>query len=88
MYLLGCLLTFSQQCRIWRERGAQYRAFNPAKPLWVFLGKTVTGSSRADQATRSDVVLILNFLGWVPGPGRDGADDDRAPAGWRLGSAG
>ena len=65
MYLLGCLLTFYQQCRIWRERGAQYRAFNPAKPLQVFLGKTVTGSSQADQATRSDVALILNFLGWV-----------------------
>ena len=65
MYLLGCLLTFYQQCRIWRERGAEYRAFNPAKPLWVFLGKTVTGSSQADQATRSDVVLILDFLGWV-----------------------
>ena len=65
MYLLCCLLTFYQQCRIWRERGAEYRAFNPAKPLWVFLGKTVTGSSQADQATRSDVVLILRFLGWV-----------------------
>ena len=65
MYLLGCLLTFYQQCRIWRERGAEYRAFNPAKPLWVFLGKTVTGSSQADQATRSDVLLILRFLGWV-----------------------
>ena len=65
MYLLGCLLTFYQQCLIWRDRGAEYRAFNPAKPLWVFLGKTVTGSSQADQATRSDVVLILRFLGWV-----------------------
>ena len=65
MYLLGCLLTFYQQCRIWRDRGADWKAFNPAKPLWVFLGKTVTGSSKADQATRSDVVRILRFLGWV-----------------------
>ena len=40
-------------------------AFNPAKPLWVFPGKTVTGSSKADRATQSDVVRILNFLGWV-----------------------
>ena len=64
-YLLGCLLTFHQQCRLWRERGARWRAFNPAKPLWVLLGKTVSGSSRADRATRSDVVRILNFLGWV-----------------------
>ena len=65
MYLLGCLLTFYQQCRIWRDKGAQWAAFNLTRPLWVFLGKTVTGKSRADKATRSDVVLILNFLGWV-----------------------
>ena len=65
MYLLGCLLTFYQQLRIWRDHGARWRAFHPAKPLWVFLGKTVTGSSKADRATRSDVVRILRFLGWV-----------------------
>ena len=65
MYLLGCLLTFYQQCRIWRGRAPEWREFNPAKPLWVFLGKTVTGSSTADRATRSDVVRILTFLGWV-----------------------
>ena len=65
MYLLGCLLTFYQQYRIWQSKGAFWKAFNPAKPLWVFLGKTVTGSSNADQATRSDVISILDFLGWV-----------------------
>ena len=65
MYLLGCLLTFYQQCRIWRDRAAGWGVFNPAKPLWVFLGKTVAGSSGADRATRSDVVRIITFLGWV-----------------------
>ena len=65
MYLLGCLLNFYQQCRIWRDRAPAWKAFNPAKPLWVFLGKTVSGSSKADRATRSDVVRILTFLGWV-----------------------
>ena len=65
MYLLGCLLTFYQQLRIWRDGAARWRAFHPSKPLWVFLGKTVTGSSKADRATRSDVVRILRFLGWV-----------------------
>ena len=64
-YLLGCLLTFYQQCRIWRDGRADWQAFNPAKPLWVFLGKTVTGSTKADKATRSDVVRILAFLGWI-----------------------
>ena len=71
MYLLGCLLTFYQQYRIWRNKGALWKAFNPAKPLQVFLGKTVTGSSKADQATRSDVIRILNFLGWVLAHGED-----------------
>ena len=65
MYLLGCLLTFYQQCRIWQDKGAQWAEFNLTKPLWVFLGKTVTGSSRADTETKSDVILILEFLGWV-----------------------
>ena len=65
MYLLGCLLTFYQQCRVWRGRASEWKAFNLAKPLWVFLGKTVSGSSKADRATRSDVVRILTFLGWV-----------------------
>ena len=65
MYLLGCLLTFYQQCHIWQEKAGEWQEFNPAKPLWVFLGKTVTGSSKADQATRSDIVRILRFLGWV-----------------------
>ena len=41
-----------------------------AKPLWVFLGKTVTGRSRADEATKSDVVVILDFLGRVLADGR------------------
>ncbi len=65
MYLLGCLLTFYQQYRIWLNQGAQWMSFNVTKPLWVFLGKTVTGSSRADQATKSDVIRILNFLAWM-----------------------
>ena len=65
MYLLGCLLTFYQQCRIWRDKAANWQEFNLTKPLWVFLGKTVTGTSRADDQTRSDVINILQFLAWM-----------------------
>ena len=64
-YLLGALLSFYRQCRIWREGRAGWTEFNVTRPLWVFLGKTVTGNTNADRATRSDVVLILDFLGWV-----------------------
>ena len=65
MYLLGCLLTFYQQYRIWMDKSAQWTSYNVTKPLWVFLGKTVTGSSKADQETKSDVIRILNFLAWI-----------------------
>ena len=65
MYLLGCLLTFYRQCRIWRAGHAGWTDFNITRPLWVFIGKTVTGKSGADEATKSDVVRILNFLGRV-----------------------
>ncbi len=71
MYLLGCLLTFYQQCRLWRDRAALWKEFNPAKPLWVFLGRTVTGSGKADRATRSDVARILSFLAWVLARGEE-----------------
>lgn len=64
-YLLGCLLTFYQQCRLFRDRGPHWREFHPARPLWVFLGKTVQGSSRTDREARSDVVRIVEFLGRV-----------------------
>ena len=67
MYLLGCLLSFYRQCRIWRERQASWTDFNVTRPLWVFLGKTVIGGSntRANREMKSDVVRILDFLGWV-----------------------
>ena len=65
MYLLGALLSFYRQCRIWREGRAVCAEFNIERPLWVFLGKTVIGNSKADKETRSDVVSILDFLGWV-----------------------
>ncbi|MYH01741.1 MAG: hypothetical protein F4142_04015 [Nitrospira sp. SB0675_bin_23] len=65
VYLLGCLLTFYQQCHIWRDKLGAWTDFNVTKPLWVFLGKTVTGTGKADWETQSDVVSILKFLAWV-----------------------
>ena len=65
IYLLGCLLIFYQQYRIWQDKGAIWQDFNITRPLWVFLGRTVIGSSNAAKETTSDVVRILDFLGWV-----------------------
>ena len=63
IYLLGCLLTFYRQLRLFRNRNSAWRAFHLARPLMAFLGKTVLGSNKAAVTTRSDVVLILSFLG-------------------------
>ena len=65
LYLLGCLLTFYRQCRIWRDKSAAWTSFNLAKPLWVFLGKTVIGKSKVNDQARTDVVRILDFIGWI-----------------------
>ncbi len=66
MYLLGCLLSFYRQYRIWHEGRSDWTEFNVTQPLWVFLGKTVTGGNRtkANQEIHSDVVRILKFFGW------------------------
>lgn len=69
-YLLACLLTFYQQCKIYRDKGEQWRDFNLSPPLWVFLGKTVTSSGRTNgisitETAKTDVVRIVNFLAWV-----------------------
>ncbi|MBX3175697.1 MAG: DEAD/DEAH box helicase family protein [Gemmatimonadaceae bacterium] len=60
LYLTACLLTFYQQQRLFRELGAAFRPFNIEKPLWIFVGGSVT----AGLATRdaSDIVEILKFL--------------------------
>ena len=66
LYLLACLLMFYQQCRIYQDKGGQWRDFNIAPPLWVFLGKTVTGGQSAGRkATETDVIRIIKFLAWV-----------------------
>jgi len=65
-YLLACLLSFYQQCRIYEDKGGQWRDYNVARPLWVFLGKTVTGGrSAGNKATETDVIRIIRFLAWV-----------------------
>ncbi len=61
-YLLACLLTFYQQCRIYRAKIGHWQDYNLTPPLWVFLGRTVTGGKTE---TETDVVKIIHFLSWV-----------------------
>ena len=60
LYLVAGLLSFYQQQRLYREQGPALRAFNLEKPLWVFVGGSVTATLASRDA--SDIVAILQFL--------------------------
>lgn len=60
VYMVAGLLSFYQQQKLYRDQGASFRAFNIEKPLWVFVGGSVTATLAARDG--SDVVEILQFL--------------------------
>ena len=60
LYLVACLLSFFQQQRLYREQGATFRPFNIEKPLWIFVGGSVTATLATRDA--SDIVEILQFF--------------------------
>lgn len=72
LYLTGCLLSFYQQLSLYSEFKAEYSSFNIEKPLWVFVGgsvsKAVTSKKIKGQLvneldeTASDVVQVLRFF--------------------------
>ncbi len=64
-YLTTALLLFYQQMRVWMDGGDAMKPFRIDKPLWVFVGHTVTGgkiSTQDDKVSVSDVVEVLLFL--------------------------
>ncbi len=62
-YLLACLLMFYQQSRIYADKIGSWLDFELARPLCVFLGKTVKAGGQLE--TQSDVVQIVKFLAGV-----------------------
>jgi hypothetical protein len=60
LYLTACLLTFYQQLKLYRERVEAFRPFLIEKPLWIFVGGSVTATLASRDA--SDIVEILQFL--------------------------
>ncbi len=60
LYLVGCLLSFFQQQRLYREQEGAFRPFQIEKPLWVFVGGSVTATLAKKDA--SDIVEVLQFL--------------------------
>ena len=54
-YFTACLLSFYQQQYLWSANRDKLTAFDIEKPLWVFVGNTVSGEG-------SDILSVLKFL--------------------------
>lgn len=65
VYMTACLLKFYQQLRIYQERVKSFESFNLEKPLWVFVGSTVSkakGGTSDEKIVAADVALIIQFI--------------------------
>lgn len=54
-YFTACLLSFYQQQYLWEANREKLADFNIEKPLWVFVGNTVSGED-------SDILNVLRFF--------------------------
>lgn len=54
-YFTACLLSFYQQQYLWATNHEKLTDFNIEKPLWIFVGNTVSGED-------SDTLNVLKFL--------------------------
>lgn len=71
-YFTACLLAYYQQLWLWSTHRSALADFNIEKPLWVFVGHSVTGSDDKkkqkltddDLASLSDVLAVVQFLAW------------------------
>jgi hypothetical protein len=65
LYLTACLLKFYQQIKIYQESYQAIQPFNIEKPLWVFVGSTVTkakGGNKTEKEVAADVAQIIQFI--------------------------
>ncbi|NMM38969.1 MAG: DEAD/DEAH box helicase family protein [Glaciimonas sp.] len=65
LYLTASLLSYYQQLRLFEEQRNGFADFNLEKPLWVFVGASVTkamGGTKEEGATITDVARIVNFF--------------------------
>ena len=56
-YFTACLLSFYQQTWLWQQHNSKLSDFNIEKPLWVFVGNTVSGED-------SDILEVVEFLSY------------------------
>lgn len=63
MYMTACLLKFYQQLRIYKDKATDFKPFFLEKPLWVFVGNTVSGKMIGEEKkVATDVALIVQFI--------------------------
>ena len=64
MYMTACLLKFYQQLRIYEDKTRDFQPFNLEKPLWVFVGSTVSSvsGSKDEKLVATDVASIIQFI--------------------------
>ena len=62
LLLLGNLLSFYEQQRVFEEQAGDLRPYNLEKPLWVFVGSTVNAVYTRKGQKRSDVLTVVRFL--------------------------
>ncbi len=62
LLLLGNLLSFYEQLRVYRSTASELRDYNLEQPLWVFVGSKVNAVYRRRGRDVSDVLTIQLFL--------------------------
>ena len=60
--MLGNLLSFYEQVRLYEEQADALRPYNLEKSLWVFVGSTVNAIYTENKQPRSDVLTVARFL--------------------------
>lgn len=60
LYLVGCLLSFYQQMKIFETKADELREFHIEKPLLVFVGNRVTAPVKGSNLTQAEKELLTD----------------------------
>jgi len=76
LYLTACLLAYYQQLKLYRDKEPEFTPFLLEKPLWMFVGKSVTApsSTQLSQDAKQEVSDVVNILRFLDDFARQGAN--------------
>ncbi len=60
--LLGNLLSFYEQQKIFKEQSEELKLYGLERPLWTFVGSSVNAVYRKNNKNQSDVLTVVRFL--------------------------